>query len=476
MTKSFWQAGHTPDADRRLPLFRPRLHGLGAARAAGADHRQGPRPDAGAEGPDGRGADAGRRGAAAGQRPAGRPHRAQAHRRDQPADRHRRPARRLAASGSTASPARWRSASILGFAGASFAVALPLASRWYPPEHQGKAMGIAGMGNSGTVLRRAVRADPGQAVRLERGARPRRASRSRSCFVVYMVAGQGRPDAARAQAARRLSRAAQGQADAWWFMLFYGVTFGGFVGLAASLSIYFTDQFGADPGHRRLLHRGLRVRRLAGAPDRRRAGRPDRRHQDADRRLHRRRADAGGDQHRAADARRWRSALFVLAMLALGAGNGAVFQLVPQRFRKEIGVMTGLVGFAGGVGGFYLASSLGFAKQLTGSSAAGLPDLRRPGAGRAGRAHRGQGPLAHDLGRGAAGRAHLSGADGGRPVFLTLSLCCTAIYACRNGMKSKLYAAISGPGSPNEGRSRLSPARTNHHSVAMAPPVSPFGV
>src|SRR3546814_4665165 len=41
---------------------------------------------------------------------------------------------------------------VLGFAGASFAVALPLASRWYPPEHQGKALGIAGMGNSGTVF------------------------------------------------------------------------------------------------------------------------------------------------------------------------------------------------------------------------------------------------------------------------------------------------------------------------------------
>ena len=53
-------------------------------------------------------------------------------------------------------------------------------------------------------------------------------------------------------------------------------------------------------------------------------------------------------------------------MLALGMGNGAVFQLVPQRFRKEIGVMTGLVGMAGGIGGFYLASSLGYAKQLTG--------------------------------------------------------------------------------------------------------------
>jgi NNP family nitrate/nitrite transporter-like MFS transporter len=37
-------------------------------------------------------------------------------------------------------------------------------------------------------------------------------------------------------------------------------------------------------------------------------------------------------------------AMFVIAMLALGMGNGAAFQLVPQRFRREIGVMTGLVG------------------------------------------------------------------------------------------------------------------------------------
>src|SRR3546814_10528599 len=64
--------------------------------------------------------------------------------------------------------------------------------------------------------------------------------------------------------------------------------------------------------------------------------------------------------------------LFVIAMLALGIGNGAVFQLVPQRFHREIGVMTGLVGFAGGFGGFYLASSLGFAKQLTGSPQSGF--------------------------------------------------------------------------------------------------------
>jgi NNP family nitrate/nitrite transporter-like MFS transporter len=59
-------------------------------------------------------------------------------------------------------------------------------------------------------------------------------------------------------------------------------------------------------------------------------------------------------------------------MLALGMGNGAVFQLVPQRFRKEIGVMTGLVGMAGGIGGFYLASSLGYSKQISGSYQSGF--------------------------------------------------------------------------------------------------------
>ena len=53
-------------------------------------------------------------------------------------------------------------------------------------------------------------------------------------------------------------------------------------------------------------------------------------------------------------------------------GNGAVFQLVPQRFGRDVGLMTGLVGMTGGVGGFYLAASLGYAKQFTGSYAFGF--------------------------------------------------------------------------------------------------------
>ncbi|AOC89855.1 Nitrate transporter [Bacillus amyloliquefaciens] len=53
-------------------------------------------------------------------------------------------------------------------------------------------------------------------------------------------------------------------------------------------------------------------------------------------------------------------------------GNGAVFQLVPQHFRKEIGMVTGIVGAAGGIGGFFLPNILGSLKQMTGSYASGF--------------------------------------------------------------------------------------------------------
>ena len=65
-------------------------------------------------------------------------------------------------------------------------------------------------------------------------------------------------------------------------------------------------------------------------------------------------------------------AVILAAMMALGAGNGAVFQLAPQRFPREIGVVTGLVGAMGGVGGFYLASTLGLSKQITGAYQTGF--------------------------------------------------------------------------------------------------------
>src|SRR6185437_10326687 len=65
-------------------------------------------------------------------------------------------------------------------------------------------------------------------------------------------------------------------------------------------------------------------------------------------------------------------AVFIVGMAELGMGNGAVFQLVPQRFGRDVGLMTGLVGMTGGAGGFYLAASLGYAEQFTGSYAFGF--------------------------------------------------------------------------------------------------------
>ncbi|HWU98004.1 MAG TPA: nitrate/nitrite transporter [Oxalicibacterium sp.] len=258
---------------------------------------------------------------------------------------------------------------ILGVAGAAFAVALPLASRWYPPEHQGMALGIAGAGNSGTAL--AALFAPTLAIMfgwqnvfglclIPLGV----------ALLVYMVFAKDAPSAPPPKSLVAYLQVLKDR-DAWWFMFFYSVTFGGFSGLASSLTIYFNGQYGLSPvtaGYftAACVFAGSMVRPFGGRL--------------ADR--------IGGIKTLSMmymlaatflliasfglQSPAMAVVIFVAAMLSLGVGNGAVFQLVPQRFRKEIGVMTGLVGMAGGIGGFYLASSLGYSKQLTGSYQGGL--------------------------------------------------------------------------------------------------------
>lgn len=252
----------------------------------------------------------------------------------------------------------------LGVAGAAFAVALPLASRWYPPEHQGTALGIAGAGNSGTALAAlfapSLAAAFGWVNVFGLAVIP-----LALVLVLYLLSAKDSPECPAPKSLTEYFRVLKDR-DAWWFMFFYSVTFGGFVGLSASLTIYFNTQYGLSPvmaGYftAACVFAGSLVRPIGGAL--------------ADR--------LGGIRMLSVMyvvaavllatvsiglPSAWVAlAVFVGAMLALGMGNGAVFQLVPQRFRREIGVMTGLVGMAGGIGGFYLASSLGYAKQLTGS-------------------------------------------------------------------------------------------------------------
>jgi MFS transporter, NNP family, nitrate/nitrite transporter len=258
---------------------------------------------------------------------------------------------------------------ILGFAGASFAVALPLASRWYPPEHQGKAMGIAGMGNSGTVL--AALFAPGLAKMFNWNAVLGLACIPLAIvFVIYMIFAKDSPDQPAAKPITAYFDVLKDQ-DAWWFMLFYGVTFGGFVGLSSSLSIYFTDQFALTPvvaGYftAACVFAGSLVRPFGGATADKIGGIKTLSY------VYMAAAVILGVISLGGFSLYGTFALFFAVMAMLGFGNGAVFQLVPQRFRKEIGIMTGLVGFGGGVGGFYLASSLGFAKQMTGSASTGF--------------------------------------------------------------------------------------------------------
>ncbi len=258
---------------------------------------------------------------------------------------------------------------VLGLAGASFAVALPLASSWYPPEHQGTALGLAGAGNSGTVL--AALFAPGLAMAF--GWQNVVGLAAVPLAIVLALFTVLAKDSPTAPAPKPLSAYADilRQRDAWWFMFFYSVTFGGFVGLASSLTIYFNDQYGLSPvaaGYctAAVVFAGSMVRPLGGAVADRIGG------VRALTTLYSVAAAAFAAIASGLSTIYLAVPVFIVGMLALGMGNGSVFQLVPQRFRREIGVMTGLVGMAGGVGGFYLASSLGYSKQLTGSYGLGF--------------------------------------------------------------------------------------------------------
>jgi NNP family nitrate/nitrite transporter-like MFS transporter len=257
---------------------------------------------------------------------------------------------------------------LLGVAGASFAVALPMASRWYPAEHQGLAMGIAGAGNSGTLLSTLFA--------------PRLAERFgwHGVFGIAMIPivvvallflflAKDSPTHTAPKRAADYLRVLR-QPDTLWFCVLYSLTFGGFVGLASFLSIFFRDQYGVSKVHSGDLttlcvFAGSFLRPVGGYLADRVGG------------LRMLQFLFGGVLILAAVVAQLPSVgavtvLFFALMALLGMGNGSVFQLVPQRFPKEIGILTGLVGAAGGIGGFFFPSLMGAVKANTGSFSGGF--------------------------------------------------------------------------------------------------------
>jgi NNP family nitrate/nitrite transporter-like MFS transporter len=256
----------------------------------------------------------------------------------------------------------------LGIAGASFAVALPLASRWYPAEYQGLAMGIVGAGNSGSLM--ATLFAPRLAERIGWANTVGLAMVPVLGVAILFALVARESPAPTVRPGWKAYAEVLRERDTLWFSFLYSLTFGGFVGFTSFLTTFFHEQYqlsrvSAGDFTTIVVVSGSLLRPVGGwLSDR-----------------------IGG----------YRLLLSLLVVLAaclgvvaslpplgivvpmlfvtvgcLGMGNGAVFQLVPQRFASRMGIVTGVVGAAGGLGGFFLPSILGAVKDATGTYAIGL--------------------------------------------------------------------------------------------------------
>ncbi len=260
----------------------------------------------------------------------------------------------------------------LGAAGASFAVAMPLASRAYPPAHRGLAMGVAASANGGVVVvaffaPRLVETAGWHGV-FGLMAVPILLTLPLFALLVRQDIGWSAGGASLRwgdETARLLKNPLT-----YWLCAAYAVTFGGFEGLASFLPIFFHYQYGVDTVMAGTLTAACG---LAGS-----AIRPFGGHA-ADR--------LGGFAMLAVvfpvlvvlmiavgflPVLHWVTPLAVTAALAMGFGNGAVFQIVSDRYPKEVGTVSGLIGAAGALGGFVLPVSLGVLKDATGTYQSGF--------------------------------------------------------------------------------------------------------
>jgi MFS transporter, NNP family, nitrate/nitrite transporter len=244
----------------------------------------------------------------------------------------------------------------LGMAGSSFAVGVGFVSRWFPPEKQGGALGIYGLGNIGQSA--AVFLGPVLAVTVGW----QNVFRGMAALLViwgaaFFLLARNTPKAVRPSSLGAMLQLLSRERLSWVLSLFYFLTFGGFVAFSIYLPVLLKDQFGLKPADAGFRTAGFVVLATLARPL------------------------GGWLSDKIGGARvlhavflgiipfallmSWRSMLpFTVGALGcaflLGNGNGAVFKLVPQYFPKEVGTVTGLVGAMGGLGGFFPPLLLGF--------------------------------------------------------------------------------------------------------------------
>jgi MFS transporter, NNP family, nitrate/nitrite transporter len=252
---------------------------------------------------------------------------------------------------------------LLGIAGASFGVALSLGSGWYPARYKGLAMGIAGAGNSGTVL--AVLFAPPLALRFGWSAVYGLAALTMLLPLAVMWFAAKEPPDIEHQTLRE-HVACLFERDGWAFSLVYVVTFGGFIGLASFLPTYFHDQFKVtkvEAGQLTMLATlmGSAVRVAGGWIADRIGGVATLKHVLL--LVATTLVMCGLAGHSLALT----TLLFMLCFAALGAGNGALFQLVPLRWPLATAVAGSMIGEIGALGGGFLPNAMGQSQQLAGT-------------------------------------------------------------------------------------------------------------
>ena len=256
---------------------------------------------------------------------------------------------------------------LLGIAGASFGVALSLGAGWYPREHKGLAMGIAGAGNAGTVVALLLAPPVAEAYGWH-AVYGWSALVMLIPLIVMITMAKEPPDNAHQSLREHLS--CLWEKDGWSFNLIYIITFGGFIGLSTFLPSFFYAEFQVskvEAGWLTMLAAimGSGIRAVGGLA--------------ADR--------VGGIAALCVvllaaigcflalstePSLVISTLLFMLCFAALGAGNGALFQLVPLRWPGNTAIAASMIGEIGALGGAILPNVMGLSKQYTGDFATGF--------------------------------------------------------------------------------------------------------